>query len=93
VSEPTTPSGRAMYSDYMSGELLLNRVPPIGTVAEQVARVEAEARALLLDELEAAVRELPEYGVLLNDYDSMHTGVVERERVLALIQQHREAIR
>jgi hypothetical protein len=80
VSEPTTPSGRAMYSDYMSGELLLNRVPPIGTVAEQVARVEAEARALLLDELEAAVR-----GMLRTDVDDVS--------VLALIQQHREAIR
>jgi hypothetical protein len=89
VSEPTptTPSGRAMYSDYMSGELLLNRVPPIGTVAEQVARVEAEARALLLDELEAAVRELRGVSHLYG------THRIYRDEVLALIQQHREAIR
>jgi hypothetical protein len=91
VSEPTTPSGRDALRYLSPGA-----VGGIGRNFEwesHIVAIEAEARALLLDELEAAVRELPEYGVLLNDFDSMHTGVVERDRVLALIQQHREAIR
>jgi hypothetical protein len=91
VSEPTTPAGRALLA-----RIQRNSATPLYTpiqTRDAILAIEAEARALLLDELEAAVRELPEYGVLLNDFDSMHTGVVERDRVLALIQQHREAIR
>jgi hypothetical protein len=55
--------------------------------ARAVARddaLEAEARALLLDELEAAVRELPTF---------QGSRVEYRASILALIQQHREAIR
>jgi hypothetical protein len=48
-----------------------------------------DGRALLLDELEVAVRELPTW-----DKRTVPGGFhVNRAAVLALIQQHREAIR
>jgi hypothetical protein len=86
VSEPTTQAGRALAEDYpglggmeygMTGE-------PI------IAAIEAEARALLLDELEVAVRGLehpPKW------FPFSQSDILDRSDVLALIQQHREAIR
>jgi hypothetical protein len=52
----------------------------------------AEARALLLDELEAAVRELPSI-TFTPEQDPSAGDVVYRADLAALIQQHREAIR
>jgi hypothetical protein len=48
----------------------------------------AEARAALLDELEAAVRGLPLKQVW--EYRKAPRDVVERDDIYALIQQHRE---
>jgi hypothetical protein len=84
VSEPTTKSGRWLI-DHQG---LVNISKPADRsmrgdeidLRQSVATIEAEARALLLDELEAAVR-----GMLRTDVDDVS--------VLALIQQHREAIR
>jgi hypothetical protein len=71
----TTKAGASILGEFPSGEA--------------VAAIEAEARALLLDELEAAVRELPTW-----DKRTVPGGFhVNRAAVLALIQQHREAIR
>jgi hypothetical protein len=78
VSEPTTPSGRDALRYLSPGA-----VGGIGRNFEwesHIVAIEAEARALLLDELEAAVR-----GMLRTDVDDVS--------VLALIQQHREAVR
>jgi hypothetical protein len=114
VSEPTTPSGRALAErfpfksteqtccpyphDEDSGpDIQPRHLRSTKTERRTAANlaIEAEARALLLDELEAAVRELP----VVNDGDcAQHYGnltysctcKVEVAAVTALIQRHGE---
>jgi hypothetical protein len=86
VSEPTgyplvirTDSGKAMLRDKLYRHAV-----------GHVTAIEAEARSLLLDELEAAVRGLehpPKW------FPFSQSDILDRSDVLALIQQHREAIR
>lgn len=97
MSEPTTASGRAML-DVLTDEATNRPVPARirGLYISRIAAIEAEARALLLDELEAAVRELPTV-----PWFKPETGLkadpdghfVDLASALALIQQYREAIR
>jgi hypothetical protein len=82
VSEPTTPSGRALVPHGAGSD----------HVRELVVATERQARALLLDELEAAVRDPERFGWTgLPVYAIAYAEAVRD--VLALIQQHREAIR
>lgn len=88
MSEPTTPSGRDALS-YLSPSWSKST-----QWEDSIAAIEREARAALLDELEAAVRRLA--GVTTTTYGANGLGTVAsahkvfRADVLALIQQHRE---
>jgi hypothetical protein len=79
VTNPTTKSGRALLEHVDLAELSYGRTGEPILVA-----IEREARAALLDELEAAVRGLPTY---TSDGGATAQAV---HRFLALIQKHRE---
>jgi hypothetical protein len=95
VSEPTpaTESGRAALNlireplVYGVKDRLEGNFAIAWAVRDGLIDAENEARALLLDELEAAVRDMAPYQY------PVHANGHWRRDVLALIQQHREAIR
>lgn len=87
TTEPTTQSGRA----HMTGVVMDGGTVYGGTReswAKAITAIEREARAALLDELEAAVREL-EFAPC-GGYGCAGERAEDREQLFTLIQQHRE---
>lgn len=74
-----TEAGRRLLADWNEGDIL-NRLPPRGSVAEQVAAIEQEVRA----ELTARIR--AEIAAMLFDTE-------EENRVVRLILERLDAIR
>lgn len=83
MSEPQTPSGRALVEDMLNPDEPNFPFDP----GLSIAKVEAESRDAVLDALEAAVRALPG----MNDRHDAIGGALEvrRAAVLEAIQQQR----